>query len=169
MTELLDTTEILELEPQPTVAVRVQQPMKDLDLSSAFDRFMPLVAERVVAEGGAIAGPPFGRYHRYGPDIVDVEIGFPVVTLPSGLPQLSSTAAGEIGTSELPGGAVARTIHRGSYDGLAGTYDALHTWIHAQEGYDDGDGPWESYVEMPSDVPEPARSRTEIYWPLVRT
>jgi effector-binding domain-containing protein len=169
MTDVLNETEILQLQPQPTVAVRVQQNMAELDLASAFDRYMPLVAERVTAGGGVLAGPPFGRYHQYGPDVVDVEIGFPVSSTPAGLPALESCDAGELGTSELPGGPVARTVHRGSYDGLAGTYDALHTWIHAQEGYDDGDGPWESYVESPMDVADPARTRTEIYWPLVRT
>ena len=33
--------------------------------------------------------------------------------------------------SELPGGAAAVTVHRGSYDGLKGVYDALD-WIQAQ-------------------------------------
>ncbi|HEY7523605.1 MAG TPA: GyrI-like domain-containing protein [Candidatus Limnocylindrales bacterium] len=169
MTNVLHETEVLELQPRPTVAVRVQQPMAELDLASAFDRYMPLVRERIKAEGGTVAGPPFGRYHRYGPDEVDVEIGFPVTDLPGGLPPLASRPAGEPGTSELPGGPVARTVHRGSYDGLAGTYDALHTWIHAQDGFDDGDGPWESYVDSPLDVADPSAIRTEIYWPLVRT
>jgi effector-binding domain-containing protein len=169
MADILSDTEIVTLEPQPTVAVRIQQPMAELDLASAFDRFMPLVASRIAADGGAIGGPPFGRYHRFGPDVVDVEIGFPVTVAPPGLPALASCAPGDVGTSELPGGPVARTTHRGSYDGLSQTYDALHEWIHAQPGYDDGAGPWESYVDDPGSVPDGAQLRTEITWPLVRT
>ena len=159
--------EILELEPQPTAAIRVVQPMAELDLASAFDQGIPLVAARIVAAGGSIAGPPFGRYHRFGPDVVDVEIGFPVGAIPD-LPALEGCALGEVGRSELPGGPVARTTHLGSYDDLSGTYDALHEWIHAQPGYDDGVGAWESYVDDMRSVSDPATLRTQIVWPLTR-
>jgi AraC family transcriptional regulator len=161
--------EIVELEPQPTAAVRVQQPMEGLDLASAFDRYLPLVMSRVKDAGSDVAGPPFARYHRFGPDVVDVEIGFPVASTPDGMAPLETSPAGEIGRSELPGGPVARAIHRGPYDGLGGTYDALHDWIHAQPGVDDGDGPWESYVDDPGTVADQAQLRTQIVWPLIRT
>jgi effector-binding domain-containing protein len=115
-----------------------------------------------------MAGAPFGRYHAFGPTVVDVEIGIPVASPPAGLPTLRSVSAGELGTSELPGGLVARTILRGPYDGLKDAYDALHEWIHAQPGVDGGDGPWESYIDDPTTV-EPSQLRTEITWPLRRT
>ena len=162
------SAEVVELEAQRTAAVRIQQPMAELDLAAAFARSMPLVAERIVAAGGSIGGPSYGRYHQFGPDVVDVEIGFPVQAVPAGLASLGSVASGEVGLSELPGGPVARAVHLGSYDGLAATYDALHDWIHAQPGYDDGAGPWESYVDMPDDMADPSRARTEVIWPLVR-
>jgi effector-binding domain-containing protein len=163
----LSDPEIVALEPQPTAAVRIQQPMTELDLASAFDRYMPLVASTIEARGGEIGGPPFGRYHQFGPDVVDVEIGFPVAKAPD-LAPLISVEPGEVGISELPGGPVARTVHRGSYDGLSATYDAMHEWIHAQPGYDDGAGAWESYVDDPSSAADPSKVRTEVSWPLVR-
>jgi effector-binding domain-containing protein len=159
--------EIVELEPQPTAAIRVIQPMTELDLASAFDRGIPLVASRVAAVGGSVSGPPYGRYHRFGPDVVDVEIGFPVDEAP-GLPALADCAAGDVGSSELPGGPVARTIHTGSYDGLNATYEALHEWIHAQPGYDDAPGAWESYVDDIRTASDPAMVRTEVSWPLTQ-
>lgn len=158
---------IVELQAQPTAAVRIRQPMAELDLASAFDRFMPLVAAEIEANGGEVGGPPFGRYHQFGPDVVDVEIGFPVRTTPD-LPPMSSRESGEVGLSELPGGPVARAVHLGPYDGLSATYDALHEWIHAQPGFDDGAGPWESYVDDPGSATDPAALRTELFWPLVR-
>jgi effector-binding domain-containing protein len=160
--------EIVDLEPRPTAAVRIQQPMSELDLKSAFGRSLSAVAERIAAAGGSIGGPSYGRYHRFGPDIVDVEIGFPVATPPADLPPLSSVPSGEVGSSQLPGGKMARTVHLGSYDGLSATYDALHEWIHAQPGVDDGAGPWESYIDMPDDMADPSTARTEVIWPLVR-
>ena len=74
----MNDPEIVELSPQPTAAMRISQPMAELDLAPAFDRGMPLVASRIAETGGSIAGPPYGRYHEFGPDKVDVEIGFPV-------------------------------------------------------------------------------------------
>jgi len=40
----MDDPEIIELTPQPTAAIRITQPMAALDLASAFDHGMPLVA-----------------------------------------------------------------------------------------------------------------------------
>jgi effector-binding domain-containing protein len=166
-TTTLRDTQILELEPQATLAVRIEQPMAELDLASAFDRAIPQVMGRIHELGIAPAGPPFGRYHRFGPDVVDVEIGFPVASIPNGVPELSTRTPGDIGLSELPGGPVARTVHVGAYDGLPKVYDALHEWIHGQPGYDDGPGPWESYVDDIRSTPDVSTLRTEVIWPLV--
>jgi effector-binding domain-containing protein len=156
---------IVELARQPTLAVRMQQPMSELDLSVLFDRYMPAVGAKVQETGAEMAGAPFGRYHRFGPDIVDVEIGFPVAAWPAGVPALEDCAPGEIGTSELPGGAAALLVHRGSYDALSKSYDGLHDWIHAQ-GREEGPAPWESYVDDPGAATDAAAVRTEIYWPI---
>ena len=115
-----------------------------------------------------MAGAPFARYHAFGPDHVDVEIGIPLVAPIADAPALASLPAGEIEASELPCGPVARTVHRGPYDGLKGAYDALHDWIHEQPGIDDAAGPWESYVDDPTTVADPAQLRTEISWPVQR-
>jgi effector-binding domain-containing protein len=164
----IEDTAVVELQPQPTVAVRIKQPMAELDLAKAFDTYLPFVGRRVGELGAEMAGAPFGRYHAFGPQHVDVEIGIPVVALPAGLQPLASVPAGELGTSELPGGLVAKTTLRGPYDGLKDAYDALHSWIHEQPGVDDANGPWESYIDDPTTV-EPSQLRTEIIWPLHRT
>ena len=163
--EAQDGPRIVELTPQPSVAVRMQQPMTELNLAALFDTHLPNIADQIANLGGTPAGPPYGRYHQFGPDQVDVEIGIPVAAPVANLRPLAECEAGEMGSSELPGGEAAVLIHRGSYDSLSGAYDGLHDWIHAQ-GRDEGSGPWESYVDDPSEVSDPSQLRTEVVWPL---
>ena len=46
--------------------------------------------------------------------------------------------------SSLPGGRIARGIHRGGYDGLGSAYDNLHKWC-ADNGHRPSGVGWEHY------------------------
>jgi hypothetical protein len=155
----------VEQPPQPTVAVRLTRPMADLDIRALFDEHIPRILAAIGEAGGTTAGPPFARYHAFGPDRADIEFGFPVAAPPAGIPPLAPGREATVGTSELPGGRLAVAVHRGPYETLGAMYDRLHDWIHAQ-GPDEGAGPWESYVDDPSAAPDMADLRTEIWWPV---
>ena len=157
---ILTDHEIKTLEPQSTLAVRVRVPMDQLDLGALFATLLPRL-HAVAADGG----PPYGRYHEFGPTQADVEIGIPVGDVS---PDLPDQEVGEhpIEPSELPGGPTAVAIHHGSYETLGPAYDLLHDWIHSQ-GHDEGPGPWESYLDLPDQVEDEASLRTVLHWPLL--
>ena len=155
--------EIRTLEPRPTIAVRLETTQDQL--SAVFDRELPRVGARLAELGAEMAGPPYARYFDFAPDHVDLEIGAPIVSAPPGLAPLSGRPDGNIGASQLPGGEVALTLHEGSYDALAATYDGLHAAIHA-DGREEAAGPWEEYLTDPSREPDPAGWRTLVVWPL---
>jgi AraC family transcriptional regulator len=161
--------EVRTLTPVTTVAVRLETTADQL--SSVFDVEMPRVGAGAAEVGAAVTGPPFARYHHFGPERVDLEVGVPVEAAPPGLIPVSGTPDGRLGLSSLPGGPAAVTMHHGHYDSLVTTYDALAAWIATERpgGSVAGDGPWEVYLTDPGNVPDPADWLTEVVWPLVRT
>jgi AraC family transcriptional regulator len=158
--------EIRQVAPQLTVAVKIRTSIPQL--GSEFDKHLPAIIERLGELAIPVGGPPFARYHTFaeGEDAVDVEIGFPLGSAEAaGLPAMADLHPGDIGTSELPGGEAAVTVHRGPYEGLRAAYLELLEWIRA-EGREEGSGPWESYVDDPGAIEDVSDVRTEIVWPL---
>ena len=155
--------ELRTLEERTTIAVRLETAPDRL--AQVFDTELPRVAAVMGDVAAEMAGPPFARYHHYGPDRVDVEIGAPIAFVTAGLQPISGRPDGVIGSSSLPGGLAAVAFHLGPYDTLSETYDGLASWI-TSEGHTAGDGPWEVYLSDPSLVPDPADWETEVIWPI---
>jgi AraC family transcriptional regulator len=156
--------EVVEAHPHQTIAIRSAVPMDKLDIGSMFDdcatRLMSYVSELTIEPRGVF----YARYHQFGPDQADVEIGLPV---DADLPDLESLEAdGVIGVSELPGGRVARLLLVGPYDQLYSAYQALEAYF-ADNDLTPAGAPWESYLVLPDAVDgDDERLRTEVCWPV---
>jgi effector-binding domain-containing protein len=156
------TFEVTIIDPQPAVAVRTETtPDK---IGEQFDGLAQEVFAYILEKGIEPSGPAFIRYFEFSPERVDMEVGLPISR--AGDPIVDPDP--RMSFVDLPGGDAVVAVHEGSYEGLAGVYEALHDWIHAQEGLEEGDAPWEVYEVSPADTDDPAALRTRVVWPVKR-
>lgn len=148
--------EIVEMPEQQTAVVKATVPMAEL--RSIFDRGFGVVFGTIGKQRVPPAGAPIGYYPVKPTDEgVQVEVGVPVAT--------PFTAEGDVVPSTLPGGRVVHGTHVGPYEQLEQTYSELIQWVQEQ-GHTLKSGMWECYLSDPAAEPDPAKWRTEIYWPI---
>ena len=70
------------------------------------------------------AGPPFAIYYNFDENSMDIEAGFPVFR--------SVAGEGEVQQGILPGGTYLKERHKGPYEELKRTYDAMTAFIEAR-------------------------------------
>ena len=127
------------------------------ELVNFFDRSFSTVATVLSDQDIVIESPAFARYHRPPTEDVDLEVGF--VTARAVRPDR------DVRPGSLPGGRVARLVHKGGYDQLGTSWSRLSSWIDAQ-GLTPGPDRWEVYVTEPSPQIDPAALRTELNWSI---
>ena len=155
-----------ELSAQPVLVIRRR--VKLSEIGSALAEILPNVFKHAQQTGAAIAGQPFTRYLEWGPGLVTIEAGIPVVASGNDSNDASSASGGsEIVADCLPGGPVATVTHSGPYEKLALAHAAIQQWIEAQ-GLRAAGAPWETYTTDPADYPDPQDWKTDVFWPLSR-
>jgi inorganic pyrophosphatase len=150
------TIEVQQLEPQMVVGIRAIT--TQADIASTFTTLAAEIAEFLKEHDVSPVGAPYVRYFHVGADRVDMEVGVKV----SG--EIEGNARVEIG--ELPGGAVATTVHTGPYEGLVDAYAALIEWIR-DNGRKETGSPWEVYAINPEGDPGSDQWQTQIFWPIL--
>ena len=111
----LDTVVLEDRMPQPVLSIRAT--VRIDELAERHGESLRELWRSMQTRGVMVAGPPFVRYHTFGPTETDVEVGIPVADAVSG--------EGRLAAGELPGGAAISTWHIGSPDRLGEAYGRL--------------------------------------------
>lgn len=125
------------------------------------------VVQYAMSHGAQLVGMPVALMHelgkaaavkadREGNAVIDV--AFPV--------EREIEGAGDIRCYQLPGGTMAKIVHKGPYEACETAYNALYEWI-AANGYMITDPTREVYLNDPREV-KPEDILTEIYAPVER-
>ena len=150
--------ELIDLAPQPVASIVVPDIPSEA-VGAALHGTLPDVFSHLQANGVAMVGAPFVRYHPAASGAAErfnIEAGIPVG---GPFPETDRIRAGT-----LPGGPAITTLHVGSYDGLPGAFDSLMAW-RAEHGRDAA-AHWEIYEDDPSTTPA-EELRTRLVAPLV--
>ncbi|MCM3884823.1 GyrI-like domain-containing protein [Frankia sp. R82] len=142
---------------QPAITATIRRVVSTIDLAQFFDVSFRTLPATISAQGVDIVGPAFCLHHGAAADTVDVEVGFAAGR--------AIRRVGDATAGSLPGGHVARLIHRGGFDGLAASWARLRSWVQEQ-GLVAGTTRWEVYLTQPAPDMDPRDLRTELTLPL---
>ena len=126
-------------------------------IGETFRELLPEVMAQLTEAGVQPPNPPFGIYHTYTKDEVDLEVGVP-------LPQPIPTEGRVVGR-ELPATKAAVTWHLGPYGAIGQAFRAVEAWL-AEQGKEPTGPPWEVYWTGPGEEQDSARWRTEVGYPI---
>ncbi|MFN2609849.1 MAG: GyrI-like domain-containing protein [Actinomycetota bacterium] len=147
--------EIKQIRPRLTATIR--EKTTQAELGAKFAELLPEIASVLKDNDVASIGAPFGRFHSFNDQEVDLEAGIGVA--------MEVERMGRVRSSSLPGDRVAVTWHIGPYTTLGEAHEAIIKWI-AEKGLTIDDAPWEVYWTDPMQEHDSAKWRTELIYPL---
>ena len=142
---------------QPMTLLGQTARCEQAEIAETLGRVLGATFGHATQNGITMTGPPVCRYLNWGPGMVTLQAGVPVV------PGAKGTE--DIEVVEIPGGEAAVTVHTGPYDGLGSAHAAIEAYLH-EHGLRAAGPPIEIYVTDPGEVPDPADWKTRIIWPL---
>jgi len=151
--------DVVEVRPQVVVGMRKRGKYGDMVT------MIPKVCQFAMEKGVQIQGPPVFVCHEMSQEEVmkadkegsaDVEV---VVAVSAKVEDGT-----EVKCYELPGGKMAKTVHKGPYEDCGPTYEELFAWLR-QNGKRIVGPMREIYLNDPNEVPK-EEILTEIYAPI---
>ena len=120
--------------------------------------------EGLASRGLTPEGMPETVYLTNPAEVPDADAEWELWAPVEGSPAEQPAADSDPGLKHVEHGTVASAMHRGPYDTLPSTYDALMHWIDSH-GFEISGPPREVYLSDPADV-QPEATLTEIQVPI---
>jgi len=155
----MDEISIVDINPQLVIGV------KKTGQYRLIAELLPKLYEYASSKGAEFSGPPVFLCHEITVDKVmeaekkgtaNVEVAAPIA---NEIPETD-----EMKCYTLPGGKMAKTIHKGPYEDCGPTYEKLYKWI-AEQGKNIAGPVREIYLNDPHEVAK-EEILTEIYAPI---
>lgn len=151
------TSEIKQIDLQTRPVLLIQRRVPHAQLQPLFAECFPKLYGYCMQHGCEMAGNPIARYVEYTPGMTTVDCIIPL--------QSAAEGDGEIEAGTLQAGPAAFATHSGPYDTLNETYSAVEAWL-TEHNLETSGPNWEWYVTDPSEEPDPAQWKTEVYFPV---
>jgi effector-binding domain-containing protein len=153
---MLDQPQIIQTTAQPIATLHFTIPRSEIQnvMGPGLQELMAAVA----AQGLTPTGPWFTHHHQMEPDIFDFDIGLPLAK--------PFKATDRVKSGQWPAARMARTVYRGSYEGLGPAWGEFMEWIETA-GHQSAPDLWERYLTGPESSPDPEKWSTELSRPLI--
>ena len=123
------------------------------------------VVQYAMSHGARLVGMPVALMHELGKKAAEKADGEGTAVIDVAFPIASPVEGSEsVKCYELPGGTMAKIVHKGPYEACESAYNVLFEWI-AANGYMVSDPTREVYLNDPRTV-KPEDILTEIYAPV---
>ncbi len=155
----LSQLEIVKMQIEEQPILYIQRRVASTLLQPLFAECFPKLFSHAMGNGLAMAGQPIARYVKSGSGLWTVDCAIPLLEKP--------LSEGEMQAGVLQGGPVVFTVHAGVYETLPETNAAMELWIEEQ-GLQSAGPAWEQYITSPTDLPDPADWKTNVYWPVCK-
>jgi AraC family transcriptional regulator len=145
---------------EPTTVAFLAKKGPYTQISAAFGQLYGWIGQK----GYTPSGPPMGIYFNAPGQVPEDQLLWELRSPIAGKVALGGPDKDGLGVKQLATVKVAATIHKGSFDTVAKTYEALVGWI-MQNGYDIAGPSEEVYLRDPSQTP-PQELLTEVRFPV---
>ncbi|MEP7352331.1 MAG: GyrI-like domain-containing protein [Acidobacteriota bacterium] len=152
---MLDRPTIIQTTARTTAVIRLKVPRSEIQ--RVMGPAIQEVIAAVVEQGAGPAGPVYSHHFDVTPETFDFEVGVPV--------HKAIAPVGRVISSDIPVVHAARTIYRGSYEGLGAAWGEFDAWIRAN-GHTTAPGIFETYLKGPESGQDSPLWETELIHPI---
>jgi effector-binding domain-containing protein len=154
---MIETPKIVTLPSQITAKIHLVIPSSQVQ--QVMGKTLAALNALIRAQGVGVAGPWFTHHLQPPGKNFDFEICIPVAA--------AIKPSGKVLAGERPAMDAARTVYRGSYEGLGGAWRDLAEWLQ-KNGHSSAEDLYESYLVGIESLPTPADWQTALIRPVVR-